>query len=78
VAHEKPNGAIAGPFETPNTWPCLGLLSTVYCYQADESTRKVAISEAQNTAWTTAALNRIMPEEYLGQHTLAARDISTN
>jgi len=78
VAHEKPNGAIAGPFETPNTWPCLGLLRTVYCYRADESTRKAAILQAQNTAWTTAALNRIMPEEYLGQHTLAARDISTN
>jgi len=78
VVHEKPNGVIASPFETPYTWPCLGLLSTVYRYRADESTRKAVILEAQNTAWTTAALNRIMPEEYLGQHTLAARDISTS
>lgn len=78
MTHGRPDGAIPGPFETFNTWPCLGLLNTIYRYQADESRREAAFLEAQNTVWTTAALNRIMPEEYPGQHTLAARDINSN
>ncbi|KAK3377152.1 ankyrin repeat-containing domain protein [Lasiosphaeria ovina] len=75
VIHERPDSAVSGPFET---WPYLGLLGTVDRYRADEPGRKAAFLEARNAVWMTEALNRIMPEEYSGQHTLAARDISSN
>jgi len=78
VTSRRPDGAIWYPFETLNSWPCLGLLGTITHHRADESIRRTSFLEAQNTAWMTEALNRIMPEEHPGQHALAARDISSN